>query len=60
MERKIAELIRHGLRKTRYIGGRKSRFQALFTASVVNLKLIFKDQGEVLIFGTIGGIRAPA
>ena len=61
VERKIAELIHHGLRKTRYIGKRKSRLQALFTASVVNLKLIFKEQGEErLIFGTIGGIRVPA
>jgi len=46
VERKIAELIRHGLRKTRYIGKEKSRLQALFTASVVNLKLIFKEQKE--------------
>ena len=44
VERKIAELIRHGLRKTRYIGKRKSRLQALFTASVVNLKRILKEQ----------------
>jgi len=49
VERKIAELIRHGLRKTRYIGKRKSRLQALFTASVVNLKLIFKEQKENVI-----------
>jgi len=57
IERKIAELIRHGLRKTRYIGKRKSRFQALFTASVVNLKLIFKEQAEKhLIFNTIKGM----
>ena len=59
VERKIAELIRHGLRKTRYIGKRKSRLQALFTASVVNLKLIFKEQGEKgLIFGAIGANAA--
>jgi transposase len=44
IERKIAELIHHGLRKTRYIGKRKSRLQALFTAAVVNFKLIFKEQ----------------
>lgn len=44
IERKIAELIYHGLRKTRYIGKRKSRFQALFTAAVVNLKRVFKEQ----------------
>ena len=46
IERKIAELIYHGLRKTRYIGRRKSRLQALFTASVVNLKRIFKEQED--------------
>ena len=44
IERKIAELIYHGLRKTKYIGRRKSRLQALFTASVVNLKRILQQQ----------------
>ncbi|MCK4419016.1 transposase, partial [Candidatus Aerophobetes bacterium] len=46
VERKIAELIFHGLRKARYIGKRKSRLQALFTAAAVNLKKIFKEQQE--------------
>ncbi len=46
IERKIAELIFHGLRKTRYRGKRKSRLQALFTAAAVNLKKIFKEQQE--------------
>jgi len=46
IERKIAELIFHGLRKARYIGKRKSRLQALFTAAAVNLKRIFKEQQE--------------
>jgi hypothetical protein len=46
IERKIAELIYHGLRKTRYIGKRKSRLQDLFTAAAVNLKRIFKEQQE--------------
>jgi len=46
VERKIAELIFHGFRKTRYIGKRKSRLQALFTAAAVNLKRIFKEQQE--------------
>ena len=56
---KMTELIRHGLRKARYIGRRKSRLQALFTASVVNLKLIFKERGEErLIFNTIGANAA--
>ena len=44
VERKIAELIHHGLRKTRYRGVRKSRLQALFTGTAVNLKRIFKEQ----------------
>jgi len=46
VERKIAELIFHSLRKARYIGKRKSRLQALFTAAAVNLKRIFKGQQE--------------
>jgi len=46
VERKIAELIFHGLRKTRYKGKRKSRLQSLFTAAAVNLKRIFKEQQE--------------
>ena len=44
IERKIAELIHHGLRKTRYRGVRKSRLQALFTGTAVNLKRVFKEQ----------------
>ena len=59
IERKIAELIYHGLRKARYIGKRKSRLQALFCGAVVNLKLIFKEQGEEwLIFDTVGANAA--
>ena len=59
VERKIAELIRHGLRKTRYIGKRKSRLQALFTATVVNLKKIFKEQSEErLILDPVGANTA--
>jgi len=46
IERKIAELIYHGLRKTKYIGRRKSRLQALFTASVVNLKRVLKHRED--------------
>ena len=38
------ELIHHGLRKTRYRGVRKSRLQALFTGTAVNLKRVFKEQ----------------
>ncbi|MEA1964802.1 MAG: IS1182 family transposase [Candidatus Aerophobetes bacterium] len=55
VERKIAELISHGLRKTRYKGRRKSRLQSLFTAAAVNLKRIFKEQDkERLILDIVG------
>lgn len=60
VERKIAELIYHGLRKTRYIGKRKSRLQALFTAAVVNFKLIFKEHENVgAVFEIPEAILAP-
>ena len=41
VERKIAELVRHGLRNTRYIGQRKRQLQRLWTGAAVNLKRIF-------------------
>jgi transposase len=42
VERKIAELVQHGLRQARYVGRKKKRLQALWTAAVVNLKRLFK------------------
>lgn len=42
VERKLAELISHGLRQARYIGRQKKRLQAFWTAAVVNLKRLFK------------------
>jgi len=44
VERKISELVHHGLRQSRYRGMKKSRLQALCIAAVVNLKRIFKEQ----------------
>lgn len=41
VERKIAHLIRYGMRKARYIGLAKTSLQVAFTAAVVNLKRIF-------------------
>jgi len=38
VERKIAELVRHGLRNTRYLGQHKRQLQRLWTAAAVNLK----------------------
>ncbi|MGB9879423.1 MAG: IS1182 family transposase, partial [Anaerolineae bacterium] len=38
VERKIAELVRHGMRKARYIGKVKVLLQLAWTAAVVNIK----------------------
>jgi hypothetical protein len=38
VERKIAEVCRHGLRHARYHGRRKTEFQAVMTATMVNIK----------------------
>ena len=46
VERKIAELVRHGLRQARYVGRKKKRLQALWTAAFVNLKRLFKLFGD--------------
>jgi hypothetical protein len=42
VEAKIAELVRHGLRETRYLGQEKRQLQQLWTAAAVNLKRLFK------------------
>lgn len=42
VERKLAELMGHGLRQARYVGRPKKRLQALWTAAMVNLKRLFK------------------
>lgn len=41
VERKQAELVRHGLRRTRYLGQAKRQLQRLWTAAAVNLKRLF-------------------
>lgn len=53
VERKIAELVRHGLRQARYVGRKKKRLQALWTAALVNLKRLFK-----LFGGDVQKVRA--
>ncbi len=53
VERKIAELVRHGLRQARYVGRKKKRLQALWTAALVNLKRLFKLSG-----GDVQKVRA--
>ena len=42
VERKQAEMVRHGLRRTRYVGQAKRSLQRLWTAAVVNLKRLFR------------------
>jgi transposase len=42
IERKQAELVGHGLRKTRYLGEPKRQLQRLWIGAVVNLKRLFK------------------
>ena len=49
VERKIAELVSHGLRQARYIGLEKTELQALWTGAVVNFKRLFKlAEGAVI------------
>jgi len=42
VEGKIAELVRHGLRETRYLEEQKRQLQRLWTGAAVNLKRLFK------------------
>jgi transposase len=42
VEGKIAELVGHGLRETRYLGEQKRQLQRLWIAAAVNLKRMFK------------------
>lgn len=41
VERKIGELVMHGLRNTRYVGQSKRQLQRLWLGAVVNLKRLF-------------------
>lgn len=41
IERKQAELVKHGLRDTRYLGEHKRQLQRLWTGAAVNLKRLF-------------------
>ncbi len=52
VERKIADLINHGLRRARYLGRAKVRIQNYWTGAVVNLKRLF-----ALFKGDTGAMR---
>jgi hypothetical protein len=41
VERKIAELVYHGVRNTRHLGKRKRQLQRLWTGAAINLKRLF-------------------
>ena len=60
VERKIAELVAHGLRQARYVGRAKKRLQALWTAALVNLKRLFKlAKGETArVAGALAKVSA--
>ena len=60
VEGKIAELVHHGLRDTRYLGEKKRQLQRLWTAAAVNLKRLFTlAQAEKLDVGaTFGALDA--
>ena len=48
VERKLAELVGHGVRQARYIGREKKELQALWTGAAVNFKRLFKlAKGDV-------------
>ena len=54
VERKQAELVRHGLRRIRYLGAEKRQLQRLWTGAVVNLKRLFTlSQSRAIDLGTV-------
>jgi hypothetical protein len=61
VERKIAELVVHGLRDTRYLGDRKRQFQRLWTGAAVNLKRLFNlaEDRNVDLLAIIAGLAPP-
>ena len=63
VERKIAELVGHGLRKTRYRGQPKRQLQRLWTGAGVNLKRLFtltEAKGIDLVAVLAAFTHAPA
>jgi transposase len=54
VEAKIAELVGHGLRETRYLGEQKRQLQRLWIGAAVNLKRLFKlAQSKDVDFGMV-------
>jgi hypothetical protein len=60
VERKIGELVMHGLRHTRYVGESKRQLQRLWLGAAVNLKRLFTlAQAERVDLRTILGDLGP-
>jgi hypothetical protein len=61
VEGKQAEMVRHGLRNTRYVGEAKRQFQRLWLGAAVNLKRLFTlaEAGSVDLAGVFGQL-SPA
>jgi hypothetical protein len=61
VEGKQAEMVRHGLRNTRYVGEAKRQFQRLWLGAAVNLKRLFTlaEAGSVDLTGVFGQL-SPA
>ena len=60
VEGKIAELVRHGLRETRYLEEQKRQLQRLWTGAAVNLKRLFKlaETKDVDLGVVLAGLRS--
>jgi hypothetical protein len=61
VERKIGELVYHGLRNTRYVGKQKRQFQRLWTGAAVNLKRLFTlaQERQVDIYAAFIALGSP-
>jgi transposase len=60
VERKIGELVMHGLRHTRYVGARKRQLQRLWLGAAVNLRRLFTlAQAQGVDLRTILGDLEP-
>ena len=62
VERKIGELVRHGIRNTRYLGARKRQLQRLWTGAAVNLKRLFAlaEAQDADLRAALIGLSPPA
>jgi hypothetical protein len=62
VERKIGEVVHHGIRDTRYLGARKRHLQRLWTGAAVNLKRLFAlaEARDTDLRAALVGLGPPA